>query len=1206
MSDKETNLINLANKENKTLLERYKIPLENLSYEYIAGCTNSTTLEHIVTILRSGEEGIYPELTKYAEERLRIIKPTSLILSKASAVLTRQMLNKEEQNVINDFMKNWTDEMRCKEKMLNDEKTNLITDSSLVPNIRSDCQNNLKECTNTYYDGNRKSKRITSCDYAAWDKYDVDTEINRIDLQEERQLILAKEMQREQNEREKKINEPLDIKEFMKHQLTYEEVNMIVDQEIIKGNEFYRIGDYDTALKYYDFCFSANSSSQALSNRATTYYKLQRYEDAINDDNILILENNQNFGSLCRRGLCFLNLEKLNEAVADFKRALEIKPDCTEIKCKYEKLKNRIELEKSKNKNEEITSSDSSAKVIDPSVVPNNKQENINLVNNEENKIQTKKIQGRQHEITQTTTKSFNKYYKLNRYEDASEDDNILISENNKYITALNRRALSFIHLRKLEEAIPDLKSILKLRPNLSGIKCKIEELKNNIESLKLKNQNEEGTLLDSNAKVTDPSLVPNNKQENVNLVDNKENKIQTEKMEERQNEIEQTTTKSFDINEYKNKFSSAAINSIVKEVRSKANKCLLKGDYNDALKYLNFCIELKSSRRDMKYRAMAYLRMERYEDAINDFNILHRENSDNPDFMFRRCFCLIKLGKLEEAAIFLKSCLKLKPDCLEIVPQFKKLQEYIKLRLPINKSTEGTLPDSNAKVTDPSLVPNNKQENVNLVDNKENKIQTKKVEERQNEIKQTTTKHLGKKNYKSKCSSEEIDQITDEIIFQGDQCYLRNDYDGALEHYSFCVDLNLCPRALNCRAALYFALSRYEDALKDYDILISQDNKDAVSMYRRCYCLIKLEKLEEAADGLYKAWQLMSDYEESFSVFQEIKSYIELVKVRFDTKEETLLDSIRKTDVDKIYNEQLDSYYQNLLTISNSKLKSFGDNANICYCERGPGPSYSTIPFPHIKEDYCIQNESNMILHSSSETYFKPKNINMTLSDKIMSNEASILNSQKSKNNKRNKQKSILSCSTANISKVDTKKTLDDQSHTTKPNIIVKLDNKRVNNNNNNYNVNENEYKSLPKRICIDNNYDDDQMYQKQNDTFKDVILCPHKFNYLWQTFEDTDHNLQLRAKLLRSIKLDNIGTGDKLDGFMLRIILRCLGKYFCVPEDCELIVCYLKSISLLNRFLLAKKFLCTNDKRVLSNIFKFLEDQGRKEVSLLREIYK
>lgn len=45
-----------------------------------------------------------------------------------------------------------------------------------------------------------KSKRISSCDYAAWDKYDADTEVNRIDLQDEQQQSKMKRIQERRKE----------------------------------------------------------------------------------------------------------------------------------------------------------------------------------------------------------------------------------------------------------------------------------------------------------------------------------------------------------------------------------------------------------------------------------------------------------------------------------------------------------------------------------------------------------------------------------------------------------------------------------------------------------------------------------------------------------------------------------------------------------------------------------------------------------------------------------------------------------------------------------------------------------------------------------------------------------------------------------------------------------------------------------------------
>lgn len=48
-----------------------------------------------------------------------------------------------------------------------------------------------------------KPKRIASCDYTAWDKYDVDTEINRLDLQDEQRQAEMKKIQKQRKELDK-------------------------------------------------------------------------------------------------------------------------------------------------------------------------------------------------------------------------------------------------------------------------------------------------------------------------------------------------------------------------------------------------------------------------------------------------------------------------------------------------------------------------------------------------------------------------------------------------------------------------------------------------------------------------------------------------------------------------------------------------------------------------------------------------------------------------------------------------------------------------------------------------------------------------------------------------------------------------------------------------------------------------------------------
>jgi hypothetical protein len=84
----------------------------------------------------SGEEGIYPDLTRHAEEHLAKIKPLSVVLRKAEPALRRNMLNARQRQEIDDDISSWTCEMQSREKDLNEGKANLISGLHSQPGIR--------------------------------------------------------------------------------------------------------------------------------------------------------------------------------------------------------------------------------------------------------------------------------------------------------------------------------------------------------------------------------------------------------------------------------------------------------------------------------------------------------------------------------------------------------------------------------------------------------------------------------------------------------------------------------------------------------------------------------------------------------------------------------------------------------------------------------------------------------------------------------------------------------------------------------------------------------------------------------------------------------------------------------------------------------------------------------------------------------------
>lgn len=64
----------------KSLLGKYSIPIEHLDFDYIRTCSDIRKLEQIIEILKSNEEGYYPELTTFAENKLEELDPDNRML----------------------------------------------------------------------------------------------------------------------------------------------------------------------------------------------------------------------------------------------------------------------------------------------------------------------------------------------------------------------------------------------------------------------------------------------------------------------------------------------------------------------------------------------------------------------------------------------------------------------------------------------------------------------------------------------------------------------------------------------------------------------------------------------------------------------------------------------------------------------------------------------------------------------------------------------------------------------------------------------------------------------------------------------------------------------------------------------------------------------------------------------------------------------
>lgn len=77
-------------------MKKYDIPIHHLDFAYVKTCNNAREMEKIVKILRSGEEGFFPDLTRCAEEKLKELKPNSKLFRFEEQIKNSSVLDKNE------------------------------------------------------------------------------------------------------------------------------------------------------------------------------------------------------------------------------------------------------------------------------------------------------------------------------------------------------------------------------------------------------------------------------------------------------------------------------------------------------------------------------------------------------------------------------------------------------------------------------------------------------------------------------------------------------------------------------------------------------------------------------------------------------------------------------------------------------------------------------------------------------------------------------------------------------------------------------------------------------------------------------------------------------------------------------------------------------------------------------------------------------
>ncbi|KAM3614057.1 uncharacterized protein V6R79_009247 [Siganus canaliculatus] len=292
-----------------------RVPVEHLDYGYIDKCKDVKYLEKVLKVLRSGEEGIYPHLISFCESHLEKLDPRSRALRKENAAATAASLPEDEWSQIVEELKIWQDESKKSDISLKKQMFDELEKLDMPPVRGSNCSLPLGQ-TSVLKEKRTSSKHHVPRDYREWDKFDVEKECEKIDETNHKNdppVII--------NQSDPKIKTAVDAS-----LLTQQEKILLANREKDKGNEAFRVKDYEEAAAYYSRSLSIIPTVVAYNNRAQAQIKLKQWHSAMEDCQRVLELDPGNIKALLRRATVHHHMENFQLAVEDLRVVLTEEP----------------------------------------------------------------------------------------------------------------------------------------------------------------------------------------------------------------------------------------------------------------------------------------------------------------------------------------------------------------------------------------------------------------------------------------------------------------------------------------------------------------------------------------------------------------------------------------------------------------------------------------------------------------------------------------------------------------------------------------------------------------------------------------------------------------------------------------------------------------------------------------------------------------
>lgn len=213
----------------------------------------------------------------------------------------------------------WEKEMKKKEQEL---KLIQTTAEEEIPPIRNSLYRSKKK--NKHKKQKEKmptpsKSNITTTDYQAWEKFDAEAELKKIEEEEKESSV----SENSENEDEFCIQKRKQLALLHKD----------------KGNSFFKNDNFDSAINSYTTGLQLDPENPLLAaNRAMAFLKKEQFQAAENDCTLCLSIDSTYVKAYLRRGTARKNLNKIALAKADFFMALELEPENKQAQTELKKI----------------------------------------------------------------------------------------------------------------------------------------------------------------------------------------------------------------------------------------------------------------------------------------------------------------------------------------------------------------------------------------------------------------------------------------------------------------------------------------------------------------------------------------------------------------------------------------------------------------------------------------------------------------------------------------------------------------------------------------------------------------------------------------------------------------------------------------------------------------------------------------------------